>query len=98
MDQDAKPNLDSRINRFAKSLKKDFAPEIAKDPSGFRATVLGKLKPKLPRRLREEGLSWSKIASKLGLGIGTVVRAYRSRANATGCQNPMVDRLGMKQS
>jgi hypothetical protein len=50
MNQTSTPKLDSKINRFVKSLKKDHSSEIAKDPGAFRATVLGKLKPKLPRR------------------------------------------------
>jgi hypothetical protein len=50
MNQSSTPKLDVKINRFAKSLKKALAPEITKDPGAFRATVLGKLKPRLPRR------------------------------------------------
>jgi DNA invertase Pin-like site-specific DNA recombinase len=48
--------------------------------------------------LRDEGLSWSKIASKLGLGVGTVVRAYGSRTNAMAVrQNPIAGGLETRQ-
>jgi hypothetical protein len=47
---ESKLDTDVKINRFAKSLRREFGPEIAKDPASFRATVLGKLKPKLPHR------------------------------------------------
>ena len=40
-------------------------------------------------QLRDEGLSWSQIASRLGVSIGTIRRVYQERAGAAEplCQN-----------
>jgi len=44
--------------------------------------------------LRSEGLSWSQIASRMGVGQGTVRRAYQARKNATQpCQKPTAEVL-----
>jgi DNA invertase Pin-like site-specific DNA recombinase len=42
--------------------------------------------------LREQGLSWAKIAQELGTSDGTVRRVFQSTSNpATACQNPLAD-------
>lgn len=48
--QSTSPNLDQRIRKFTSSLKKDFAADIAEDPSGFRSRVIGKVRANLPRQ------------------------------------------------
>ena len=41
-------------------------------------------------QLRNEGVSWRKIAARLGAGVGTVRRAYKAVNMAPGaCQNPI---------
>ncbi len=50
MQQTTSTTLDRRIKRFATSLKKDFAPEIAQNPSEFRTRLIGKLRVYLPRK------------------------------------------------
>jgi hypothetical protein len=42
--------VEQRIKAFAFRLKKDFGEEIRKDPSKFKARVLGTLKAVLPRK------------------------------------------------
>ncbi len=50
MQQATSTTLDRRIKRFATSLKKDFAPEIAENPTGFKSRLIGKLRVFLPRK------------------------------------------------
>jgi hypothetical protein len=49
MEQNTNPQLDRRIRTFTTGLKKDFAGEIAQNPSGFRSRVVGKVRAGLPR-------------------------------------------------
>jgi hypothetical protein len=50
MQQGNVTNFDQRVKRIATSLKKDFAPEIAENPSGFKSRLIGKLRVFLPRK------------------------------------------------
>ena len=44
--------------------------------------------------LRASGLSWRKIARRLGAGVGTVRRALEAgRAAREACQNPVAEHL-----
>lgn len=49
---DPKP-IERLVKSFAFRLKKDFGAEIRKDPSKFKARVVGTLKAMLPRRKRQ---------------------------------------------
>ena len=48
-EKELKP-VEQRVKSFANSLKKHFDQEIRKDPSKFKARVLGTLKAVLPRK------------------------------------------------
>ena len=50
MEQNTNPQLDRRIKKFTRSLKKDFAADIAHNPSTFRSRVIGKVRAGLPRK------------------------------------------------
>jgi hypothetical protein len=50
MEQNTNPQLDQRIRKFTTRLKKEFAADIAQNPSAFRSRVIGKVRAGLPRR------------------------------------------------
>jgi hypothetical protein len=62
--------IEQRVKSFAFRLKKDFGEEIRKDPSKFKARVLGTLKAVLPRkRPGREGNAEVKQAAELYLNL-----------------------------
>jgi len=49
MEQSTNPQLDRRIKKFTSTLKKEFAADIAENPSAFRSKVIGGMRARLPR-------------------------------------------------
>src|SRR5262245_23356110 len=49
IEQSTNPELDRRIRTFTTTLKKEFAADIAENPSAFRSKVIGGVRARLPR-------------------------------------------------